>query len=314
MIRNNNAMNTTTGNSTAGNSATKTPSAEYPIREFSRLSGINPVTLRAWERRYGIIVPNRTEQGHRYYSEEHLEKVRNIVYWLDQGYPIRHIKLLINDAESYQSVHRDEWKNQQDALITALRDLDVVKLDDLLNAGLAANAMPVYFDLCLMPLLDRLRSEQANDQSMLLRVFDYEIKRKLSGLILQQRRHNEGPTLVMATNHSDSELSVLASSYALGAAGFRIEYYGATLLPNDIRIAADKLAASWIWLHAHPTQSPQLQPWENMVKQCRVPVFLSGLVQGFVADDSNKNSKVITLPNSMSKQVQTFITSIGATS
>lgn len=35
----------------------------YPIREVARLTGINPVTLRAWERRYGLIEPKRTEVG-----------------------------------------------------------------------------------------------------------------------------------------------------------------------------------------------------------------------------------------------------------
>ena len=32
----------------------------FPIREVARLTGINPVTLRAWERRYGLIQPVRT--------------------------------------------------------------------------------------------------------------------------------------------------------------------------------------------------------------------------------------------------------------
>ena len=60
----------------------------YPIREFARLTGVNPVTLRAWERRYGIIRPERTAKGHRFYTEDHILLVKNILYWLDQGYPI----------------------------------------------------------------------------------------------------------------------------------------------------------------------------------------------------------------------------------
>ena len=49
----------------------------YPIREVARLTGVNPVTLRAWERRYGLIVPMRTESGHRLYSLTDIERVRN---------------------------------------------------------------------------------------------------------------------------------------------------------------------------------------------------------------------------------------------
>lgn len=34
----------------------------FPIREVARLTGVNPVTLRAWERRYGLIQPMRTDR------------------------------------------------------------------------------------------------------------------------------------------------------------------------------------------------------------------------------------------------------------
>jgi DNA-binding transcriptional MerR regulator len=59
--------------------------ALFPIREVSRLTGVNPVTLRAWERRYGLIVPTRTESGHRLYSAADIETVRSIRSWIDRG-------------------------------------------------------------------------------------------------------------------------------------------------------------------------------------------------------------------------------------
>ena len=42
--------------------------ALYPIRTVSTLTGVHPVTLRAWERRYGLIRPHRTPKGHRLYT------------------------------------------------------------------------------------------------------------------------------------------------------------------------------------------------------------------------------------------------------
>ena len=48
------------------------PSAEsgelFPIRTVSHLTGVNAVTLRAWERRHGLIKPQRTPSGHRLYG------------------------------------------------------------------------------------------------------------------------------------------------------------------------------------------------------------------------------------------------------
>ncbi|MFP3449340.1 MerR family transcriptional regulator, partial [Pseudomonas sp. SIMBA_067] len=57
----------------------------FPIREVSRLTGINPVTLRAWERRYGLIQPTRTESGHRLYSKSDIETVHRILDWVERG-------------------------------------------------------------------------------------------------------------------------------------------------------------------------------------------------------------------------------------
>ena len=36
-----------------------------PMREVASLTGVNPITLRAWERRHGLIRPVPTVGGHR---------------------------------------------------------------------------------------------------------------------------------------------------------------------------------------------------------------------------------------------------------
>src|SRR5210317_1048835 len=60
----------------------------YPIRTVSRLTGVNAVTLRAWERRYGLIKPRRTDSGHRVYTEQHVDEIRHILALVDSGVSI----------------------------------------------------------------------------------------------------------------------------------------------------------------------------------------------------------------------------------
>ena len=67
----------------------------YPIREVARLTGINPVTLRAWERRYGLIQPTRTESGHRLYSVSDIEAVREVMGWLERGVAVSKVAELL---------------------------------------------------------------------------------------------------------------------------------------------------------------------------------------------------------------------------
>lgn len=52
---------------------------KYKIKKVSELTGILPVTLRAWERRYGVLSPERKENRYRLYSEQDIA----ILKWLN---------------------------------------------------------------------------------------------------------------------------------------------------------------------------------------------------------------------------------------
>ena len=55
-----------------------TGQAQYPIRTVAAITGVNPVTLRAWERRYKLIKPLRTPKGHRLYSQTDIELISKL--------------------------------------------------------------------------------------------------------------------------------------------------------------------------------------------------------------------------------------------
>ncbi|SFR62772.1 MerR family transcriptional regulator [Thiomicrospira sp. ALE5] len=71
--------------------------ALYPIREISRLTGIKPITLRAWERRYGLVEPVRTTSGHRLYTENHLAIIKEAMMLVATGLPISQVKGIITE-------------------------------------------------------------------------------------------------------------------------------------------------------------------------------------------------------------------------
>ena len=71
----------------------------YPIREVSRLTGVNPITLRAWERRYGLLVPHRTDGGHRLYSLQDIERVRSVTQWIARGVPVSKVAGILDRGD-----------------------------------------------------------------------------------------------------------------------------------------------------------------------------------------------------------------------
>ena len=57
----------------------------YPIRVAARRLAMSPVTLRAWERRYGAIAPERTRGGQRLFSDADIERVRLLQALTERG-------------------------------------------------------------------------------------------------------------------------------------------------------------------------------------------------------------------------------------
>jgi len=65
----------------------------YPIRAVSKLTGVPVDTLRAWERRYGVVQPVRDSRG-RLYADGDVRKLRLLRLLVDRGHPIgRLVKL-----------------------------------------------------------------------------------------------------------------------------------------------------------------------------------------------------------------------------
>ncbi len=63
-------------------------SPKYNIKAVCLETGIRPVTLRAWERRYRLLRPHRTRSNYRLYSERDLALLRWLKHRVDGGLPI----------------------------------------------------------------------------------------------------------------------------------------------------------------------------------------------------------------------------------
>lgn len=126
----------------------------FPIREVARLTGINPVTLRAWERRYGLIQPVRTESGHRLYSWRDVETVRAAQAWVRRGVPVSRVgELLAREAESVrEAAGGGEWLPWQAQVRSAMEGFDEAGLERLYGQAFALWPAAQVFEDILMPV------------------------------------------------------------------------------------------------------------------------------------------------------------------
>lgn len=131
--------------------------ATIPIREISRLTGVNSVTLRAWERRYGLIKPLRTSKGHRLYRNEDIELIKKIQAWLARGLAIGKVSELLDPNQfSYELDVENIWQTYLEELIALLAELNMGKLDAWFNQLFAVYPADLVADQLITPVLDIL--------------------------------------------------------------------------------------------------------------------------------------------------------------
>lgn len=105
----------------------------YSIGEFARLCGINATTLRAWQRRYGLLKPMRTDGGHRLYSEDDVQQALKIIDWVKKGVPVSQVKPLLARPAARQT---NNWLTLQENMLQRLKEGKIEALRQLIyNAG-----------------------------------------------------------------------------------------------------------------------------------------------------------------------------------
>lgn len=68
----------------------------YPIRIAARRTRVDPRSIRAWEDFYHLITPARTEGGHRLFSVEDLNWIKQIRALRARGVSLKGIQRLLN--------------------------------------------------------------------------------------------------------------------------------------------------------------------------------------------------------------------------
>ena len=100
------------------------PKDLFPIRTVASLTGVNSITLRAWEKRYGLIKPVRTAKGHRLYTQEDIDLINEVVELLAKGMPISQVSRAMRQrSEIVVDDQSDSWRGFQSRMISAISSL-----------------------------------------------------------------------------------------------------------------------------------------------------------------------------------------------
>lgn len=259
----------------------------YPIRTVSQLTGVNAITLRAWENRYSLIEPIRKASGHRLYTQEHIDLIHRVVGLIDRGMRIGQVKPLL-DAE--QSVRQEEvdagrisdtWRRYLDGMTAAVIRFDEDALETVYNEALSHYPIKIVTERLISPLLQELGERWSSGMGSIAEehFFGFYLRNKLGARFHHRSRNQNGPKLLMGCLPGERhEVGLLLFALACNDAGYRPIILGSDMPIEELAAAGAKTGSDAILLSGLLELSSRLlrKSLPELVNRSDIPVLLGG--------------------------------------
>jgi DNA-binding transcriptional MerR regulator len=244
--------------------------AMYSIKAVSHATGLSIETLRAWERRYGIVEPTRDGNGRRAYRPEDVIRLRKLREATERGHPISRLARLGSaDLERLlgQPAPRQGGSaplaNIAAQVIEAAADYRPADCDRLLATALALLPLSQVVHDILTPLMREVgerwhRGELSIAQE---RMISMALRKQLSSVLDTYGRIATGPVMVFATPSGERhELGILMGALLASARNARCHYLGPDIPVADLATYATRVQARVLVLSVLMQESslPQL--------------------------------------------------------
>ncbi|MNI06721.1 HTH-type transcriptional repressor YcgE [compost metagenome] len=291
----------------------------FPIREVARLTGVNPVTLRAWERRYGLIVPTRTDSGHRLYSLSDIERVRSILGWIERGVAVSRIGKILARTEPLQalshiipnSLVEADYAQWQQQVLAAVNGFDDLQLEQVYGQIFSSYALPVVFQDILIPVWKQLlqRQDQFGVTSEWLFLDGFLRSRVVQRLLLTREKQPHHVVICALDGHCrELELLVAALFLSSGPSTIRVLNIGQPF--EELALMCERIKPVALVLFSNHVPNAELPRRLNrlaMGLECRL--LLAGDASD-LAQDSLAGSSIGCLGNEgkvMSQRLKQFL-------
>lgn len=257
----------------------------YPIGTVADLTGVNAITLRAWERRYGLLEPVRKTSGHRLYSQAHIDLINRVVGLLDRGMRIgqvqAHLEAQLVRTAVEPGTSSSLWMRYLDRMIAGIVQFDEAILESTLGEALAVYPVQTVTENLLTPLLQELgrRWEDGEGTVAEEHFFGCYLRNKLGARFHHRVRANHGPKLLLACLPGDRhETGLLLFALAANDAGYRTILLGADMPIDELPAAARKTDAAAVVLSGClPIETEVLDAkLTDAVGRIACPVFIGG--------------------------------------
>jgi DNA-binding transcriptional MerR regulator len=264
----------------------------YPIRTVSAMTGVNSVTLRAWERRYGLVKPHRTASGHRLYTRDDVERIQEVVRQLDSGINVSQVRVQADGAgpehpargaADEAPARQDPWAEPLARMLAAIARFDEAALEAVYEQTLALYPMDVVINRLVVPLMRALgqRWEEGAGTVAEEHFFVVYLRNKLGARLHQRGTRGEGMRLLAACLPGERhENGLLLFALAAQERDYRMVLLGADMPLDGLALAASRSGSAAIVLSGATSLVRDVVESDlpALVREARMPVFVGGRI------------------------------------
>ncbi|MEO8603944.1 MAG: B12-binding domain-containing protein [bacterium] len=228
---------------------------------MSRLTGLSPDVIRAWEKRYAVVSPTRGPRGARLYSAADVAQLRLLRQVVGSGRAIGDVaRLARHDLESLVEVPAPPAAATGTPAavgeaviarsIAALEAFDSAGLDRVLGNALLAVGTREFINQVACPLLSEVGQRWGDGRlSVAEEHLLSGVMRSLLIGVLRTRSGNAAPTVLLATPAGERhEFGLLLVALLVADAGLNLCYLGPDLPAAEVAVAARRSNAAVVGL------------------------------------------------------------------
>ena len=272
------------------------------MRTISERTGLSPSLLRAWERRHGLLKPERTEGGHRLYTESDLRVLERVRGLLDSGRSIGELASLGRQAILESTPARGHpaaapprtpdpnvgrtLEQHRAAIVQAAVELDEQALQRALDSSFAAVTPSVALRTVVFPALHEVGELWAKGACSV--AGEHLVSAKVVGrLIKLVEVANPEPTpatpraICACLPDEQHVIGALVTAYQTARHGYHVHYLGACMPLQDLERSCQILeprivALSVVRSALLETHKPELIAFAKRVQRTEAHVLLGG--------------------------------------
>jgi len=295
-------------------------SASYTIKDLENLSGIKAHTIRIWEKRYGLLVPKRTDTNIRRYSDDDLKKIINISLLVNRGFKISKIAAL-SEEELYHHALKvnskpEDTNDRIEKLIFYMLSLDVnsieLEVESLIQEAGVEKAIYQY----IFPLMEKIGTLwQANSIVPAQEHFVFNFLRQKLIIETDKLPKTDGNEqlsgLFFLPEGENHEFSLLFYNYLARKNGHHTLYLGQSVPLSDILTIAESFHFDY-YFTAIITSSPK-DDFEQFLSDFSSKVSASMLyVTGKEAQNYKRkhprNTRIVSQPEKFAVEIKSLDT------